>query len=188
MGQRRDVKVILADHAGFCFGVERAIDQIEDYLKTQPNVYAMGQVVHNNAVNERLESMGLHFEEDETKVPDDAQVVLRTHGVPKRVYEYYEERGIPYLDVACPFVKRIHKIVEKLDPETDVLLLAGTVGHAEVTGTLGFATCPAYVVHDAEDAGAGSRVGLLSGRFHIHPHLDQRRLCEALRLGYLDGA
>ena len=151
MGQRRDVKVILADHAGFCFGVERAIDQIEDYLKTQPNVYAMGQVVHNNAVNERLESMGLHFEEDETKVPDDAQVVLRTHGVPKRVYEYYEERGIPYLDVACPFVKRIHKIVEKLDPETDVLLLAGTVGHAEVTGTLGFATCPAYVVHDAEE-------------------------------------
>ena len=149
MGQRRDVKIIVAEHAGFCFGVERAIDQIEEYLKTQPNVYAMGQVVHNNAVNERLEGMGLHFEEDETKIPDDAQVVLRTHGVPKRIYEYYDERNIPYLDVACPFVKRIHKIVEELDPETDILILAGTVGHAEVTGTLGFASCPAYVVHDA---------------------------------------
>ena len=151
MGQRRDVKIIVAEHAGFCFGVERAIDQIEDYLKTHPNVYAMGQVVHNNAVNERLEGMGLHFEEDETKIPDDAQVVLRTHGVPKRIYEYYEGRNIPYLDVACPFVKRIHKIVEGLDPENDILLLTGTVGHAEVTGTLGFATCPAYVIHDADE-------------------------------------
>ena len=151
MGQRRDVKIIVAEHAGFCFGVERAIDQIEEYLKTHPNVYAMGQVVHNNAVNERLEGMGLHFEEDETKIPDDAQVVLRTHGVPKRIYEYYEGRNIPYLDVACPFVKRIHKIVEGLDPENDILLLTGTVGHAEVTGTLGFATCPAYVIHDADE-------------------------------------
>ncbi|MBQ5684096.1 MAG: 4-hydroxy-3-methylbut-2-enyl diphosphate reductase, partial [Clostridia bacterium] len=151
MGQRRDVKIIVAEHAGFCFGVERAIDQIEEYLKTQPNVYAMGQVVHNNAVNERLEEMGLHFEEDETKIPDDAQVVLRTHGVPKRIYEYYDERHIPYLDVACPFVKRIHKIVEELDPDNDILILAGTVGHAEVTGTLGFASCPAFVVHDADE-------------------------------------
>lgn len=151
MGQRRDVTIILADHAGFCFGVERAIRQIEDYLKDHPNVYAMGQVVHNNDVNDRLEGLGLHFEEDETKVPSDAQVVLRTHGVPKRVYEFYEKRGIPTLDVVCPFVKRIHKIVEKFNPEEDIMFLAGTEGHAEVIGTLGFAACPAYVIHDAEE-------------------------------------
>lgn len=151
MGQGRDITIILADHAGFCFGVERAIRQIEDYLKEQPKVYAMGQVVHNNDVNKRLEDLGLHFEEDETKVPEDAQVVLRTHGVPKRVYDYYEEKGMPYLDVACPFVKRIHKIVSQFDPEQDILLLAGTEGHAEVVGTLGFVSCPAYVVHNAED-------------------------------------
>ncbi len=151
MGQRRDVKIILAEHAGFCFGVERAIDQIKEYLESNPNVYAMGQVVHNNAVNDGLEALGLRFEEDETKIPDDAQVVLRTHGVPKRIYNYYDERNIPYLDVACPFVKRIHKIVEKLDAEKDILILTGTIGHAEVTGTLGFAACPAFVVHDADE-------------------------------------
>ncbi|MBP5272244.1 MAG: bifunctional 4-hydroxy-3-methylbut-2-enyl diphosphate reductase/30S ribosomal protein S1, partial [Clostridia bacterium] len=151
MGHGRDVKIILAEHAGFCFGVERAIEQIEALLGRESNVYAMGQVVHNNDVNNRLERLGLHFEEDETKIPDDAYVVLRTHGVPKRIYDYYEERGIPYLDVACPFVKRIHKIVSEFDPEKDILLLTGTEGHAEVTGILGFASCPAFVVHDAEE-------------------------------------
>lgn len=151
MGQRQDVKIIVADHAGFCWGVERAIQQIEDYLQKEPNVYAMGQVVHNNDVNNRLSGMGLHFEEDETLVPEDAQVVLRTHGVPKAVYTYFEDRNIPYLDVVCPFVKRVHKLVEKLNPETDILLLAGTPGHAEVKGTLGFAACPAFVVHSAEE-------------------------------------
>ncbi|MBQ8063270.1 MAG: bifunctional 4-hydroxy-3-methylbut-2-enyl diphosphate reductase/30S ribosomal protein S1 [Clostridia bacterium] len=145
------MKIILADHAGFCFGVDRAIQQIEEYLKEQPNVYAMGQVVHNNDVNDRLAGLGLHFEEDETKVPEDAQVVLRTHGVPKRVYDYYKGKQMPYLDVVCPFVKRIHKIVAGFDPETDIMLLAGTEGHAEVIGTLGFASCPAYVIHDAEE-------------------------------------
>ncbi|MBR1704818.1 MAG: bifunctional 4-hydroxy-3-methylbut-2-enyl diphosphate reductase/30S ribosomal protein S1 [Clostridia bacterium] len=151
MGHGRDVTIILADHAGFCFGVDRAIQQIEEYLKEQPNVYAMGQVVHNNDVNDRLAGLGLHFEEDETKMPEDAQVVLRTHGVPKRVYDYYEGKQMPYLDVVCPFVKRIHKIVAGFDPETDIMLLAGTEGHAEVIGTLGFASCPAYVIHDAEE-------------------------------------
>ena len=151
MGHGRDVKIILAEHAGFCFGVERAIDQIEDLLQKENNVYAMGQVVHNNAVNDRLEQMGLHFEEDETKVPDDAHVVLRTHGVPQRVYDYYDSRHIPYLDVVCPFVQRIHKIVSELDPEQDILLLTGAEGHAEVIGTLGHANCPAFVIRDADD-------------------------------------
>ena len=151
MGHGQPVKIIVAEHAGFCFGVEKAIDRIEDLLKNTQNVYSMGQVVHNNAVNDALAAKGLRFEEDETKIPDDAYVVLRTHGVPKRVYDYYDDRNIPYLDVVCPFVERIHKLVEKLDPETEILILAGTAGHAEAVGTVGFAKCPAYVVHDADE-------------------------------------
>lgn len=151
MGHGQDVKIILADHAGFCFGVEKAIDRIEGLLKTENNVYSMGQVVHNNAVNARLGEMGLSFEEDETKIPDGAHVVLRTHGVPQRVYDYFEERQIPYLDVVCPFVKHIHKIVSELDPEKDILILAGTPGHAEAIGTVGHASCPAFVVSSAAE-------------------------------------
>ncbi|MBQ8469186.1 MAG: S1 RNA-binding domain-containing protein, partial [Clostridia bacterium] len=116
-----------------------------------PNFYEMGLGVHNTDVNDRLAGLGLHFDEVETKVPEDAQVVLRTHGVPKRVYDYYEGNQMPYLDVVCPFVKRIQKIVAGFDPEADIMLLAGTEGHAEVIGTLGFASCPAYVIHDAEE-------------------------------------
>ena len=143
MGQRPNV--IIADHAGFCFGVQRAVDTIKADLQKHPNVYAMGEVVHNDFVNDELREEGIHFEEDETLIPDDAFVILRTHGVPKRIYDYFSERGIPYDDVACPFVKKTHRIVSGLDPEKDVLLIAGNPKHAEVIGILGHAVCPAFV-------------------------------------------
>lgn len=149
MGQRPNV--ILAEHAGFCFGVERAINTINETLEKENNVYAMGQVVHNNTVNHELELKGLKFEEDETKIPDDAHVILRAHGVPKRVYDYFKSRGIPYVDVACPFVKKIHKIVSGLDPEKDFLIIAGKETHAEVISIVGHAKCETHVVANCEE-------------------------------------
>ncbi|MBQ1545180.1 MAG: 4-hydroxy-3-methylbut-2-enyl diphosphate reductase, partial [Clostridia bacterium] len=142
--------IFLADHAGFCFGVEAAVSKIEEVLKTHDNVYALGEVVHNDFVNDGLREQGLTIVDEVSDVPDDALVVLRTHGVPKRVYEYFEERCIAYEDVTCPFVKRTHRIVSKLDPETDLLFVAGEPTHAEVIGILGHAACETYVFSSCE--------------------------------------
>lgn len=149
MGQRPDV--IVAEHAGFCFGVQTAMNKIDRVLEEQKNVYAMGEVVHNDFVNRGLSERGMHFEEDPEKIPDNAFVVLRTHGVPKSVYRRFDERGIPYEDVACPFVKKIHRIVSGLNPEQDILLLAGTKGHAETVGIIGFSACPVFLFSNEKE-------------------------------------
>ena len=80
MGQRR---IIVAEHAGFCFGVERAIKLIDEALDTHDHVYALGPVVHNNVVNERLQGRGMILEENLENIPEDQLTVLRAHGVPK---------------------------------------------------------------------------------------------------------
>lgn len=106
--------IVVADHAGFCYGVESAIKKIQKQLGTHNNVYTMSEVVHNQRVNDDLKQGGLHFEPDRDKIPDDSLVVLRTHGVPQETYDYFSKRGIPCLDVTCPFVSKTHRLIANL--------------------------------------------------------------------------
>lgn len=148
MGQRR---IIVAQHAGFCFGVDRAVSMIDQALDTHDHVYALGPVVHNDAVNDRLCQRGMILEENLDQIPEKELVILRAHGVPKSTYDYLNQKGMEYVDVACPFVLRIHKIVSGLDPEKDVLILAGKEGHAETIGIMGHAFCEKYLVSSEEE-------------------------------------
>lgn len=144
-------EIIVADHAGFCYGVESAIKKIQKQLGTHNNVYTMSEVVHNKRVNDDLKQEGLHYEEDRDKIPDDSLVVLRTHGVPKETYEYFQKRGIPWLDVTCPFVSKTHRIIANLDENEDVLVYTGTPGHAEASAALSYAKCPVFLVSSADE-------------------------------------
>ena len=144
-------EIIVADHAGFCFGVTSAVNSIQKEIGKNPRVYAMSEIVHNPRVNSDLEKEGLHFGPNKEEIPDDAEVILRTHGEPRATYEYFESRGIPCLDVTCPFVSKTHRLISKLDADKDVLIYTGTPGHAEATASLSYAKCPYFLVSSAEE-------------------------------------
>ena len=144
-------QIIVADHAGFCFGVTNAVKKIEQELGQNSNVYAMSEIVHNDRVNQDLKEKGLYFEADPDRIPDDATVMLRTHGVPQSTYNYFQNRGLPTVDLTCPFVARTHKLIAGLDRDKDVLLYTGTPGHAEAEAALSYAACPYFLVSSAEE-------------------------------------
>ena len=138
------MKVILAEKAGFCFGVKRAVDtafeKAEEAAASGRSIYSYGPVIHNEEVVKRLEDKGvkiLNSLEDIVNLPKDSLIILRSHGVGKDVYETIEAAGHEYVDTTCPFVKNIHKIVDEKSKEGAAIILIGNPGHAEVEGTLG---------------------------------------------------
>ena len=152
------MKVILAEKAGFCFGVKRAVDtafeKAEEAAASGRSIYSYGPVIHNEEVVKRLEDKGvkiLNSLEDIVNIPKDSLIILRSHGVGKDVYETIEAAGHEYVDTTCPFVKNIHKIVDEKSKEGAAIILIGNPGHAEVEGTLGHCSGDAYVVDSEED-------------------------------------
>ncbi len=144
MGHRPNI--ILAKSAGFCFGVDRAVKTVfkslDDHLA---NVYTLGEIIHNNTIINELREKGVVIENDYTKIPTDANVVIRAHGVPENVYSYFQENKISYIDATCPFVTKIHKIVADIPKDNSVILIAGDPEHPEVIGIKGFCKAPAFV-------------------------------------------
>ncbi len=142
----------VAKTAGFCFGVRRAVDTVYEQLErisstSSPKLFTLGEIIHNAQVVEELDSLGavavdsleklLELEEQLSQqnrpyIP----VIIRSHGVPKNVYEALDSRSIPYIDATCPNVKRIQKIVEE-QPEGTLVLIAGDAVHPEIQGIIG---------------------------------------------------
>ncbi len=148
------MEIIKAKTAGFCFGVKRAMDTVYEQLKSNEKIYTFGPIIHNEQVVEELEEKGVivinSFEEIERA--KDGILIIRTHGVPKEVYRVLEEKGIRYVDATCPFVKRIHSIVEKKSMEGDKIIIIGNEGHPEVEGIRGWCENEAQVVESVEQA------------------------------------
>ncbi|MBR5991179.1 MAG: bifunctional 4-hydroxy-3-methylbut-2-enyl diphosphate reductase/30S ribosomal protein S1 [Clostridia bacterium] len=153
MGQGRPAEIRLAETAGFCFGVERAINGAREFAadKDRTNIYCLGELIHNNVINSKLRADGVRIEEDYHKIPEHSHVIIRAHGVSKEVYDYFAKSDIDYIDMTCPFVTRIHKIVSEIPKENSFLLVAGDENHPEVIGICGFAECPYRVFKNAEE-------------------------------------
>jgi len=155
MGQGRN-RVILAEKAGFCFGVERACNGLYDYAKDMTkadlgNTYCLGELIHNNRINEKIIEGGITIENDYKKIPNGANAVIRAHGVPLAVYDDFRKRNINYLDMTCPFVKKIHKIVSDVEGENPVILIAGVPDHPEVIGICGHCKYPYFVFQNCSE-------------------------------------
>ena len=132
------LKILLANPRGFCAGVERAIDIVEQaLLKNGPPVYVRHEIVHNRHVVESLKAKGAVFVEDLDEVPDDAIVVFSAHGVPKSVPAEAKRRRLIYADATCPLVSKVHRGVEQHHKNGRTVLLIGHSGHPEVIGTMG---------------------------------------------------
>ena len=132
--------VTVAKTAGFCFGVKRAVDRVYELIESEKGpIYTYGPIIHNEQVVEDLKKRGVDIYDQETAAPGSV-VVLRSHGVGKQVYRELEEKGHTIVDATCPFVERIHKIVEEESAAGKKILIAGDATHPEVEGIMAFAS------------------------------------------------
>ena len=132
------MKIIMAKHAGFCFGVKRAVDAIENALKNSKNpVWTIGLPIHNPQEVSRLENLGLRVANDESEIPSGSEVLIRAHGEPLSVIEKLQARDVKVCDMTCPFVKKAQELAAKLSEENYHVILLGDKNHPEIKGILG---------------------------------------------------
>ena len=129
--------VIVAESAGFCFGVERSIRMAEEALQTGP-CYSLGELIHNEDVVNALSEKGLRVVETPEELPEGARVVIRSHGIGERVYAALEKKNARIIDATCPRVAAIHRIVRRAADEGQSVLIVGTASHPEVLGIRGW--------------------------------------------------
>ena len=154
------MEVRLAECAGFCFGVKRAVDTVNEQLKNGKTIYTYGPIVHNEEVVRELAQKGVRVLENREALErlcaedgaENATVVIRAHGVPAEIYRMMEDGGIGCIDATCPFVKRIHRIVEQESRAGSHIVIVGNPGHPEVEGIVGWCSGDATVLEDAQAA------------------------------------
>ncbi len=135
------MSIRLAKSAGFCFGVSRAVDMVEQQAKEGKRVVTLGPIIHNRHAVKHFEDMGVQVIAQPEDAPDGSTVVIRSHGVSKAVYQRLQNRGVETVDATCPFVKRIHEIVSKAEAEGRLPVIIGTRSHPEVEGIAGWCDC-----------------------------------------------
>ncbi len=146
-------KVLLAAPRGYCAGVDRAVETVEEALASRgAPVYVRKQIVHNLHVVRDLERKGAVFVDDESEVPEGALVVLSAHGVAPEVYENAAGRRLSVIDATCPLVTKVHLEARRFAREGLTIILIGHQGHEEVVGTSGQAPERVILVGSPEEA------------------------------------
>ncbi|MCB5385925.1 4-hydroxy-3-methylbut-2-enyl diphosphate reductase [Blautia glucerasea] len=149
------MEVKVAKTAGFCFGVQRAVDKVYELIVSCPDkLFTLGPIIHNEEVVGDLEKKGVQVasEEELGSLPEGSTVVIRSHGVGKEVYDQLKEYGLSYVDVTCPFVLKIHRIVEKESKAGSHIVIIGDPDHPEVVGICGWCMGPYTVIRTEQDA------------------------------------
>ncbi|MBQ8787637.1 MAG: bifunctional 4-hydroxy-3-methylbut-2-enyl diphosphate reductase/30S ribosomal protein S1, partial [Oscillospiraceae bacterium] len=143
-------EIIVAEHAGFCFGVDRALKIVYNVLSNGKKVVTCGEIIHNKDVVRDLEKKGVRIVETEAelaKLTDEA-VIIRSHGVTKSIFRLLEEKKIEYHDGTCPFVRRIQKIAEEKSGEGYDIIIMGDKNHPEVVGIASYCQNKAIICRD----------------------------------------
>ncbi len=130
-------RVTVAESAGFCFGVDRAVKMVYNELERNTNVATLGPIIHNQDVVNDMKKKGARVIESVDELLSDETVVIRSHGVGRDIYEQIKKKGNRMLDATCPFVSKIHKIVTEKTKEGYLILIAGDISHPEVQGIVG---------------------------------------------------
>lgn len=149
------MQVELAKSAGFCFGVQRAVDTVyEQVEKGVSPIYTYGPIIHNEVVVQDLEEKGVRVLEgrEALEALTEGTVIIRSHGVGREIYDLIQERGLTCVDATCPFVKKIHRIVDKESAEGRQIVIIGNDRHPEVEGIKGWCHTPAIVLESVQQA------------------------------------
>ncbi len=145
------MKITLAKTAGFCFGVNRAVNTVYELLDENKKVCTLGPIIHNPQLVEELSNRGVRIVEKPDDVKSDEILVIRSHGVAKSVLDCAKEKNKSVVDATCPFVSKIHNIVFEQSMNDDIILIAGDINHSEVIGIMGHSVIPPFVFSSAEE-------------------------------------
>ena len=150
------MEVRLAKTAGFCFGVKRAVETVYDQVKEcqDEKIYTYGPIIHNEEVVKDLRSKGVEVihTEEELRELTSGVVIIRSHGVPKRIHDILDEQGLRCVDATCPFVKKIHRIVEEESKKGKHIIIIGDENHPEVQGIKGWSETQVSIIKTEEQA------------------------------------
>lgn len=147
------MEIKVAKTAGFCFGVERAVDTVYEH-SAEKNVYTYGPIIHNETVVSDLKKKGIQVIDslEELKSINEGTIIIRSHGVEKSIYDLIEKKGLQLVDATCPFVKKIHKIVQKESEKGHVIVIIGSNHHPEVEGIKGWCHSQPIVIESVQEA------------------------------------
>ena len=148
--------IILAKTAGFCFGVKRAVDTVYAEIEKGGKIYTFGPIIHNDQVVSDLEEKGVIVINDLESLSnyEKGTIVIRSHGISKDVEETIRASGMNVVDATCPFVKKIHRIVEEKSNNGDKIIVIGSKNHPEVAAIIGWCNKnnPATVIENEQEA------------------------------------
>lgn len=145
------MNITVAKTAGFCFGVNRAINMVYDLAGSQKKVCTLGPIIHNMQMVEELNKMGVHVVETPEDASTDETIVIRSHGVSKAVMDDISQRGLCCVDATCPFVSKIHRIVGEAGAKNQLVLIAGDKNHPEVKGIIGHTNGACHTFNNEEE-------------------------------------
>ena len=147
------MEVILAKTAGFCFGVKRAVEKVYEQAGKK-NVYTFGPIIHNEEVVRDLEEKGVRVINDVAELDGLPKgiIIIRSHGVARDVYDAINEKGFEIIDATCPFVLKIHKIVDEQSKAGASIIVIGNEHHPEVEGIVGWSNSRTYIIDSVEKA------------------------------------
>ncbi len=184
------MKIEIARHSGFCFGVKRAMKMIDRTLQNNGNgkVWTLGPIIHNSQVVERLKDRGLGVIESLARIKS-GKVFIRCHGVSPKLLKEYGNRKLKIIDATCPFVKNSHRIAESLNRNGYALIIVGDKNHPEIKSTMGFFDGDVTVIKDEKEA---ARIKLKGRRFGVIAQTTQavenysKVICELMKRDFLE--
>lgn len=144
------MKVIVGKQSGFCFGVKRAVEGIENECKSNSKLYCLGEIVHNETVVNDLKQKGVKFIEDISEIKNGETLAIRAHGVEEKIYEIAKEKNVTVKDFTCPKVAQIHNRIKEAQENKKTIILIGKKDHPETIGSKGYAK-DIYVIDSVEE-------------------------------------
>ena len=147
------MKIYIAEHAGYCFGVKRAVEMAEKILEESVDmpIYSLGPLIHNPQVVEYLNSKGLKVI-DKIEGVDNGKIIIRAHGVPYSLQKKIEDLDLELIDCTCPYVKAVHKRVREYRDNGYKIVIIGDKNHPEVIGINGWCNDEAIIINEEEEA------------------------------------
>ena len=142
------MEVLLANEYGFCFGVERAVEMVEEAIHDGETVRALGPLIHNEQEMQRLAHEGVLTISEPIQIQRNETAVIRAHGVTPEVQRALEEKAAKVVDATCPFVTRVQKLAARAAAEDRHVVIIGSPDHPEMIGVRGYAPDHAFIIRD----------------------------------------
>jgi len=152
------MQVLLADEYGFCFGVERAVEMVEDAIESGDTVRSLGPLIHNEQEMQRLGKQGVATISDPVQIKRGETAVIRAHGVTPQVQKELEEKASKVVDATCPFVTRVQKLAARAAEQDRHVVVVGSPDHPEMIGVKGYAPNHAFVIRDETEVASLPRL------------------------------